>query len=115
MVKIISLRHGLVCFKDFVAMILFALLFLLLPPNCSLRVCPHTPFAAVLKFFLPLITSANSCTANSNKSAPTRFAAGTTYLHKKGFAVLRVTCASVPNPRPGCRPSPLRNGILLVL
>ena len=115
MVKRISLRNGLVCFNVFVANILFALLFLLLPPNCSLRVCPHTPFAAVLKFFLPLITSAISGTANSNKSVPTRFAAGTIYLHKKGFAVLRITCASVLNPRPGCRPSLLRNGILLVL
>ena len=35
-----------------------------------------TFFAAVLVFFLPLTTSAISSTANSNKSAPTRFAAG---------------------------------------
>ena len=57
------------CLVDFVEMILLRLLPL---PNCFLRVCFPTLYAAVLKFFLPLTTSAISGTANSNKSAPTR-------------------------------------------
>ena len=52
-------------------------------PNCFLRVCFPTLFAAVLKDFLPLTTSAISGTANSNKSVPTRFAAGTIFLRKR--------------------------------
>ena len=80
--------------------------FLLPLPNCFIRVCLPTLFAAVLKFFLPLTTSAISGTANSNKSAPTRFAAGALYLTKNGIAVLPITCASVSNPRPR-RPIPL--------
>ena len=59
-------------------------------------------FAAVLIFILPLTTSAVSGTPNSNKSAPTRFAAGTTYLRKNGIAVLPITCASALNPRRRC-------------
>ena len=108
-----SLRDRLI-FADFVGMILLELRFLLLPvllrlpsPNFSLRVCLPTLFAAVLKFFLPLTTFAISGTANSNKSAPTRFAAGTLYLRKNGIAVLPVNCAKAPNPRPRCRPTPL--------
>ena len=76
-------------------------------PNCFFRVCFPTFFAAVLKFFLPLTTSAISGTAISNKSAPTRFAAGTICLRKNVIAVLPITCASAPNPRPRCRPTPL--------
>ena len=109
-----SLRDRLVCFSDFVGKTLLALLFLqpplhlrLLSPNCFLSVCLPTLFAAVLIFFLPITTSANSGTANSNKSAPTRFAAGTIYLRKNGIAVLPITYASAPNPRPRCRPTPL--------
>ena len=109
-----SLRDRLVCFADFVGVNLLAcfaytssfppvapFLFLLPPvrlwlpsPNCFLRVCLPTLFAAVFKFFLPLTTSAIFGTANSNKSAPTRFAAGTIYLRKKEIAVLPITCAS---------------------
>ena len=63
-------------------------------------------FAAVLKLFLPLTTSEVSGTTNSNKSAPTHFAAGTIYLRKNGYAVLPITCASAPNPRPRCLPTP---------
>ena len=103
-----SLRDRLIRFADFVGMTLLALRFLRLPsPNCFLRVYLPTLFAAVLKFFLPLTTSAISGTANSNKSAPTRFAAGTIYLRKNGIAVLPITCANAPNPRPRCRPTPL--------
>ena len=113
-----SLRDRLVCFADFVGMTQLALFFLLPPlhlrlpsPNCFLRVCLPRLFAAVLIFFLPLTTSAISGAANSNKSAPTRFVAGTIYLRKNGIAVLPITCASAPNPRPRCRPTPLYYGI----
>ena len=113
-----SLRDRLICFADFVGMTLLAVLFLLPPvllrlppPNCFLKVCLPTLFAADLIFFLPLTTSANSGTANSNKSVPTRFAAGTIYLRKNGITVLPITCASAPNPRPRCRPTPLYYGI----
>ena len=107
-----SLRDRLIYFADFVGMTLLALRFLRLPsPNCFLRVCLPTLFAVVLNFFLALTTSAISGTANSNKSAPTRFAAGTIYLRKNGIAVLPITCASAPNPRPRCRPTRLQYGI----
>ena len=63
--------------------------FLLLPvllrlpsPNCFLRFCLPTLFTAVLNYFLPLTTSASSGTANSNNSAPTRFAAGLNFTQK---------------------------------
>ena len=116
-----SFRDRLICFVDFVGMTLLAVPFLLPPflpptapfrlrlpsPNCFLKVCLPTLFAAVLKFFLPLRTSAISGTENLNKSAPTRFAAGTIDLRKNGIAVLPITCASAPNPRPRCRPTPL--------
>ena len=77
-----SLRDQLSCFVDFVEMTLLVVLFLLPSPNCFFGVCFPTLFAAVLKFFLPLTTSAISGTENSNKSTPTRFAAGTIYLRK---------------------------------
>ena len=84
-----SLLHRLICFADFSRMALLAcrtnmapVLFLLPLPNCFFRVCLPTLFAAVLKFFLPLTTSAFFAAANSNMSAPTRFAAGTIYLRK---------------------------------
>ena len=110
-----SLRDRLICFVDFVGMTLLAVLFLLpvrlrLPspsPNCFFRVCFPTLFAAVLKFFLILITSVISGTTNFNRSAPTRFAAGTIYLRKNGIAVLPITCTSAANPRPRCRPTTL--------
>ena len=101
-----SLRDRLICFADFVGMTLLAVLFLLPLPNCFLKVCFPTLFAAVLKF-LPLTTSAISGTANSYKSAPTPLAAGTIYLSKNGIAVLPITCASAPNPHPRCPPKPL--------
>ena len=106
-----SLRDLLICFADSVGMILLAVLFLLPLPNCFLKVCLPTLFAAVLKFFLPPTTTAISGTAISNKSAPTRFAAGTKDLRKNGIAVLPITCACAPNPRLRCRPTPLLNGI----
>ena len=116
-----SLRDRLVCFADFVGMNLLAcrtpmapFLFLLPPvrlrlpsPNSFLRVFLPTLFAAVLKFFLPLTTSAISGTTTSNKSAPTRFAAGTKYLCKNGIAALLKTCASALDPCPRCQPTPL--------
>ena len=84
-----SLRDRLICFSDFVGMTQLAVLFLLPLPNCFLRVYLPTFFAAVLEFFLSLTSSAISGTAKSNKSAPTRFPAGTTYLRKKRIAVLQ--------------------------
>ena len=89
-----SLRDLLVCLVDFVGMILFCLLHpyrtpsapfrLRLPsPNCFFRVCFPTIFAADLNDFLPLVTSPISGAANSDMSAPMRFATGTTYLRKK--------------------------------
>ena len=99
-----SLRDRLICFADFFGMTLLALRFLLPLPNCFPKVCLPTLFAAVLIFFLPLITSAISGTANSNKSPPTRFAARTIYLLKNGIVVFPTTCASAPNPRRRCRP-----------
>ena len=105
-----SLRDRLDGLVDFVGMTLLAVLFLLPRPNCFFRVCCPTLFAAVLKDFLPLITSPISGAANSNMSAPVRFAAGTIYLRKNGIAVLPIYCASAPNPRPRCRPTPLLYG-----
>ena len=50
--------------------------------------------------FSTVITSPLSDAANSNMSAPMRFAGGTTYLRKKGIAFLPITCAGAPNPLP---------------
>ena len=104
-----SLRDRLDCLVDFVGMILLPVVFLLPLPNCFLRVCFPTLFAAVLKFFLPL-TTAISGTANSNMSAPMRFAAGTTYLRRKGIAVLPITCRRAPKPLSLCLPTALYYG-----
>ena len=84
-----SLRDRLICFVDFVGMTLLAGLFLL--PPC------RTPTAP--------LPSAISGTANSNKSATTRFATGVIYLRKNGIVIFPITCASAPNPRPRCRPT----------
>ena len=119
-----SLRDRLGPLVDFVVMILLCLLPPCLPyasslpptapshlrlpcTNCFFRVCFPTLFAADLKGFLPLITSPISGAANSNKSAPTRFAAGTIYLRKNGIAVLPLTCARAPNPLTLCLPNAL--------
>ena len=72
-------RDRLACLAAFVGLTLLCLLPL---PNCFSNVCLPTLFAALLNFFLPLTTSAISIAAISIKSAPTRFAAGTTYLRK---------------------------------
>ena len=101
-----SFRDRLDYLVDFVGMILQCLL-RLPSPNCFLRICFPTLFAAALKFFLPLTTSANSGTANSNMSAPMCFAAGTTYLRKNGITVLPITCAIAPNPLAVCLPTAL--------
>ena len=90
-----SLRDRLDCLVDFVGLTLHCLLPL---TNCFFRVCFPTLFAAVLKDFPPIITSLISGAANSNRSPPMRFAAGTTYLRKKGIAVLPISCERAPNP-----------------
>ena len=95
-----SLRDRLDCLTDFVGKILLPVHFLLPLSNCFFRVCFPALFAAVLKLFLPITTSAISGTENSNKSAPTRFAAVTISLRKKGIAVVPITCARAPNPLP---------------
>ena len=108
-----SLRDRLDCLVDFVGMILLCSLTpvrLQLPspsPNCFFKVFFPTFFAAVSKVFLPLITSPISGAANSNMSTPMHFAAGTTYLRKKGIAFLPITCARAPNPLPLCLPTTL--------
>ena len=106
-----SLCDRLDCLVDFVGMSLHCLLppkcLWLSSPNCFLRVCLPTLFAAVLKFFLPLTTSAISGTANPNKSALRRSAAGTKNLRKKAIEVLAITCARAPNPLPLCLPTAL--------
>ena len=89
-----SLRDRLLSFKILIGMLLFCLP----PPGCFLNVCLPTLLAAVLKFFFPLTTSATSGTANSNKSVPTRFAAGTVYFLKKEIVALPITCARAPKP-----------------
>ena len=99
-----SFRDRLVCLAGFVRMTLPALFFLLPLPNQFLRVCLPKLFAAVLKFFLPLTTSAIFGTANSNKSAPTRFAAGTIYLRRNRIGVFPIACASAPKRQARCRP-----------
>ena len=80
-----SLRDRLLRFKFLSRMLLF--LFCLPPPSCFLEVCLHTLLVAALKCFFPLKTSATSGTADSNKSAPTRFAARTICFLKQGMAV----------------------------
>ena len=101
-----SLRDRLDCLEDFVGMILICLLRLPFT-NCYFRVFFSTVFTAVLNDFLPLKTSPISSAANSNMSAPMRFAAGTTYLPKKGIAVLPIACAKAPNILPLCLPTAL--------
>ena len=98
-----SLRDRLDCLADLIGMILLCLPL----PNCFFRVFFPTLFVADLNDFLPLKTSPISGAANSNMSAPMRFAAGTIYLRKKGIAVLPKTCASAPNPLHLCLPTPL--------
>ena len=90
-----SLRDRLLRLKFSTGMLLFCLPH----PSCSLNVCHPTLLAAVLKVFFPLTTSATSGTANSNKSAPTRFAAGTIFFLKKGMVVFPKLCARAPKPR----------------
>ena len=102
-----SPRARLVCFTDTAGMTLLAV-FLVLPlPNCFLTVCIRTLVAALLKIFLPQTTTTFFNAANSNKSAPTRFAAGTIKLRKNGNAILPITCASALNPHLRCQPIPL--------
>ena len=68
MIGKMSLRDRLDCLLDFARMIVFGLVPL---PNCFSRVCFPTPLEAVLRDFLPLITTPISGAANSNLSAPT--------------------------------------------
>ena len=78
--------------------------------SCFLEVCPATFFAEA-SIFLPFTSSAIFSTANSIKSTPTRFAAGTVYLRKNGIVVILITCASAPKHLSLCRLIPLQIGI----
>ena len=91
-----SLRDQLICFADFVGITLLALLFLLQLPNCFLRVCRPTLFAAVLNFSPPQTTSATSGTAKSRKLAPKRCASETINLCKNGNTVLPIILCKCP-------------------
>ena len=77
---------------------LLLLLFLLPLSNYCLNDCFPTFFAALLKLFPPLATSAILDTASSNKSAPTRFAGRTKYKGKLGKTVLTKLCKSTESP-----------------
>ena len=74
---------------------------------CFLSVCLPTLLDAVLKLFFPLTRSATSGNANSNKSAPTHYAAGAKFFLKKRMAVLPITCAWVLKRHSVWRPIPL--------
>ena len=76
-------------------------------PSCFVKVCLPTLLAAELKFFFLLTTLAKFGTPNSNKPAPTRTAASTTYFLKSGKAVFPVTSGIAPKPRRLWRPIPL--------
>ena len=106
----IPFRDGLVCFKDFVVKTLLAVPSWYHDPTVWQRLSLHS-LCSCLQFFLRLGISIFSGTANSNKSAPTRFVAGTTSVRKNGIAVLPITYASAPNHRPGCRSIPFYLGI----
>ena len=87
-----SLRNLLICSADLVEITLLEIFFLQPLPNCFFKVCHSTLFAAVLKILLPLKTSATYIAANSNKLAPTPFAAGTKHIYAK-----RGNCSSLKN------------------
>ena len=94
-----SLCNRLVCSVGFAGMTLLACFtptsafhFLLPLVNFFLKVCLPTFFADILGFFPPLLRSANSASTSFNKSAPTRSAAGTIYLHENGTPILPITC-----------------------
>ena len=75
--------------------------FLVFPaPSCLRKVFFPTSAATDLSFFFPVKTFPISRAAISIKSAPTLFAAGTTYRLKNGIAVLPIVCAKAPNPLP---------------
>ena len=112
-----SLLHQLIYFADFIRKTLLAwrtimapVLFLLPLPNCFFRVCLPTLFAAVLKLFLPLTTSAFFAAANSNMSAPTILQLGRYIYAKMNCCSPNNLCECTESPST-CRPIPLKNGI----
>ena len=115
-----SLPDRLICFENFVGLILHACLssvvalrFPLALRSCFLRVCVPPLLAANLKFSRPPTTSAISGRVNFNRTAPTRFATGTFQLRKIGKLVLLIKlwkCVSFP---PLYRPRPLLKGICI--
>ena len=85
--------------------------FLVFPaPSCLRKVFFPTSAATDLSFFFPVKTFPISGAAISIKSAPTLFAAGTTYHLKNGIAVIPIVCAKAPNPLPLCLAYPRKYG-----
>ena len=78
--------------------------------SCLRKVFFPTSAATDLSFFFPVKTFPVSGAALSIKSAPTLYAAGTTYRLKNGIAVLPIVCAKAPNPLPLCLAHPLKCG-----
>ena len=91
----LSLRERLVCLIDFLGMIILCLLPL---PYCFCRVFFPTLFPAVVKGFLPLLTSPISGAANSTMSAPMPCATGTIYLCKNELQFYNILCKSSKPP-----------------
>ena len=75
--------------------------FLVFPaPSCLRKYFFLTLAATDLIYFFPVKTFPMSGAAISIKSAPTLFAAGTTYRLKKGIAIFPIVCAKASNPVP---------------
>ena len=67
------------------------------PPSCLRNFFFPTSAATDLNVLIPVRTFPISVAAISIKSAPTNFAAETTYLLKNGIALLPFVCANAPN------------------
>ena len=78
------------------------------------EVCPATLFAE-LSIFVPFTSSPIFSTANSIKTTPTRFAAGTINFRKNVLVVILITCASAPEHLSLCRLITLLIGIYAYL
>ena len=105
-----SLRDRQVCFADFMEWLRLPASLTPTPSTCCFFALPATttqqfsqslcfhPLCDCFYFFLALTNFATSDEAISDKPAPTRFSAGTTFSREKGIAVLRLTFTSATNP-----------------
>ena len=116
-----SLRDRLVCFANFVGMNLLALRFLL--PSCLSYASSLPPTAPFKQLFSQSPSSHTLCsclevlstTNNLCNFLHSKFQQVSTYAFRrwddiftqKGTAVVPITFASAPNPRPRCRPTSL--------